>query len=85
GMPWVNTIAADRRGDVVYADHSVVPNVSDDLAAACTTPVGKVLLEVAGLPGLNGALAQSACAWGTDEDAQRPGIFGPANLPDTVR
>ena len=85
GMPWVNTIAADRRGDVLYADHSVVPHVSDDLAAACTTPVGKVLLHVAGLPGLNGALAQSACAWGTDDDASRPGIFGPANLPDTVR
>ena len=27
GMPWVNTTAADRNGDVLYADHSVVPNV----------------------------------------------------------
>ena len=34
GMPWVNTTAADRNGDVLYADHSVVPNVPDDLAAA---------------------------------------------------
>ncbi|NYG56568.1 penicillin acylase family protein [Nocardioides perillae] len=85
GMPWVNTIAADRRGDVLYADHSVVPNVPDDLAAVCTTPVGKVLQQVAGLPGLNGALAQSACAWGDDADAARPGIFGSANLPDAVR
>ncbi len=25
GMPWVNTIAADRAGDVLYADHSVIP------------------------------------------------------------
>ena len=27
GMPWVNTTAADRAGNVLYADHSVVPNV----------------------------------------------------------
>ena len=31
-MPWVNTIAADRSGDVLYADHAVTPNVTDDLA-----------------------------------------------------
>ena len=33
GMPWVNTTAADRAGNALYADHSVVPNVSNDLAA----------------------------------------------------
>ena len=42
-MPWVNTIAADRAGDALYADHSVVPNVPDSLAAVCMTPVGRVL------------------------------------------
>ena len=29
GMPWVNTTAADRSGNALYADHSVVPNVSE--------------------------------------------------------
>ena len=38
GMPWVNTTAADRSGEVLYADHSVVPNVPDELADACMTP-----------------------------------------------
>ncbi|MEP9364119.1 penicillin acylase family protein [Nocardioides sp. CN2-186] len=85
GMPWVNTTAADRNGDVVYADHSVVPNVPDRLAAACMTPTGRVLDEVAGLPGLDGTFADSTCAWGADDDAERPGIFGPANLPMEVR
>ena len=42
-MPWVNTTAADRAGNVLYADHSVVPNVPDDLAEACMTPTGRVL------------------------------------------
>ena len=85
GMPWVNTTAADRHGNVLYADHSVVPNVSNDLAQQCMTPVGRVLYELAGLPGLDGTRARSACAWGTDADAQRPGIFGPGHLPAVVR
>ncbi|CAI9408757.1 penicillin acylase family protein [Nocardioides sp. T2.26MG-1] len=85
GMPWVNTTAADRRGDVLYADHSVVPNVPDDLAQQCLTPTGVLLDQVAGLPGLDGTFADSRCAWRTDEDAERPGIFGPANLPMEVR
>ena len=85
GMPWVNTTAADRRGNVLYADHSVVPNVSNALAQKCMTPVGRALFQVAGLPGLDGTRAASDCAWGTDADAQRPGIFGPKNLPVAVR
>ncbi|GAA1132505.1 penicillin acylase family protein [Nocardioides aquiterrae] len=85
GMPWVNTTAADRDGNVLYADHSVVPNVPDDLVQQCLTPTGVVLQELAGLPGLDGTRAGSACAWRTDQDAERPGIFGPANLPMEVR
>jgi acyl-homoserine-lactone acylase len=85
GMPWVNTTAADRSGEVLYADHSVVPNVPDELADACMTPVGRVLDQVAGLPGLDGNRADADCAWGTDADAGRPGIFGPKNLPAVFR
>ncbi|HEX4976724.1 MAG TPA: penicillin acylase family protein [Nocardioides sp.] len=85
GMPWVNTTAADRSGEVLYADHSVVPNVPDAMAQVCKTPVGNVLDEVAGLPGLDGNRADGDCAWGTDADASRPGVFGPRNLPKTFR
>ena len=85
GMPWVNTTAADRAGNALYADHSVVPNVSNALAQKCMTPIGRVLFQVAGLPGLDGTRATSDCQWGTDTDAQRPGILGPKNLPSTVR
>jgi acyl-homoserine-lactone acylase len=85
GMPWVNTVAADRAGNVLYADHSVVPNVPDDMAAQCMTPIGRVLSEVAGLPGLDGSRAGGDCKWRTDPDSARPGIFGPKNLPHTFR
>lgn len=84
GMPWVNTTAADRHGDALYADHSVVPHVTDDMASRCMTPIGLLLNQVAGLPGLNGALADGPCKWGTDADAQRPGILGPGKLPEVV-
>lgn len=85
GMPWVNTIAADRSGDVLYADHAVTPNVTDALAQKCMTPTGRLLSAAAGLPGLDGTRAQTACRWGTDKDAERPGIFGPKTLPEVVR
>ena len=85
GMPWVNTTAADRDGNVLYADHSVVPHVTNSMKRRCLTPVGILLDTVAGLPGLNGTFAGSSCKWGADADAQRPGILGPKNLPDVVR
>ena len=59
--------------------------MSNTLAQQCMTPVGRVLYQLAGLPGLDGTLAQSSCKWGTDADASRPGIFGPGNLPEVVR
>ena len=83
GIPWVNTMAADSGGDALYADNSVVPNVPDELVERCATPVGRVLFQLAGLPGLSGTMP--GCDWLTDADAARPGIFGPANLPDTTR
>jgi acyl-homoserine-lactone acylase len=85
GMPWVNTTAADRSGHVLYADHSVVPNVSNAVVKRCLTPVGKLLESIAGLPGLDGTRAESGCRWRTDAGAERPGIFGPHHLPSVVR
>lgn len=85
GMPWVNTTAADRKGDVVYADHSVVPNVPNSMAQQCKTPTGEILDQLAGLPGLDGTRADSTCAWATDDDSVRKGVFGPKNLPIAFR
>lgn len=83
-IPWVNTIAADRAGNAYYADESVVPNVPDDLVAACaTSPLARAVYELAALPVLDGS--RSACAWRTDPDAVVPGIFGPGKLPRLTR
>jgi len=72
GMPWVNTIAADRAGDALYADHSVVPNVPEAMVQTCITPIGLVTKQLAGLPVLDGTRARSGCAWKTTPTPSDP-------------
>lgn len=38
GIPWVNTISADRHGNVFLADVTAVPNVNSQKIADCATP-----------------------------------------------
>ncbi|HUR40000.1 MAG TPA: penicillin acylase family protein [Verrucomicrobiae bacterium] len=85
GIPWVNTIASGPGGKAYYGDVSVVPNVPDSKAAACSTSAqAQALAQLApGLPLLDGSRAD--CEWDTDEDAPAPGIFGPGNLPTLER
>lgn len=61
GVPWVNTIAADRHGNAFYADISVVPDVPDALWDACNTVVGQALTAAANLPVFDGST--SDCDW----------------------
>ncbi|TDV47874.1 penicillin acylase family protein [Actinophytocola oryzae] len=79
GVPWVNTIATDRSGHALFSDIQVVPHVTDELAATCSTPLGQQIFPAEGIPVLDGTRAE--CAWGTDRDAAVPGIFGPKRLP----
>jgi acyl-homoserine-lactone acylase len=83
GIPWVNTIAADSAGKAYYADIGAIPNVTDDKAHQCDTPLGAATFQLLGLPVLNGAT--SSCEWGNDSDAAAPGIFGPSHLPSLIR
>jgi acyl-homoserine-lactone acylase len=83
GIPWVNTIVADKRGEALYADIGAVPNVPDSHASRCNTALGVALFEAARLPVLDGS--RSECAWLEDPDAVRPGTFGPGNQPFLFR
>ena len=90
GMPWVNTMAADRDGNVLYADHSVTPHVTDAQVDACLTPLGSALWAQTQtsspvVAGLDGTRAATKCAWGTDKDSQHPGVFGPKEMPSEKR
>jgi acyl-homoserine-lactone acylase len=83
GIPWVNTLAADDRGEALYADISVTPHVTNDKALTCGTPVGLATFAALGLPVLDGS--RSMCEWGTDRDAVQKGTFGPSNMPSLIR
>jgi acyl-homoserine-lactone acylase len=80
GIPWVNTIAADRNGDAMYADLSVVPDVSADMLKRCApSSAAAALFDSAGLVVLDGS--RSECAWARDPAATAPGIITPNRMP----
>ena len=75
GLPWVNTVAADRDGNVLYADASVVPRMGAE-------KFGNGCLLLQQLLMFDGS--RSACAWGQDSGAP-VGIYAPANGPSLLR
>lgn len=79
GMPWTNTIAADRKGHSLFTQSQVLPRITDELAERCSTALGKATYPASGLAVLDGA--RSDCVPGTDSDAAQPGIFGPSRMP----
>jgi acyl-homoserine-lactone acylase len=84
GIPWVNTIAADRKGEAYYADIGAIPNLPNDKLSACeAAPVGTALRTAAAVFVIDGSRA--ACELGNDPDAVAPGIFGPKNEPSMFR
>tara|TARA_R110000823_G_scaffold291009_8_gene409371 strand:+ start:362 stop:2779 length:2418 start_codon:yes stop_codon:yes gene_type:complete len=78
GIPWVNTIAADRNGDAFYGDISVVPHVSSAKQQNCVRGLVQATLTDNGFPTLDGS--DSDCEWGSDEGTTE-GIFGYDSLP----
>ena len=83
GIPWVNTLVSDDKGDAFYADMSVVPHITDQQLVLCTVPLGWALRQLARLPVLDGS--RKSCEPGIDPDAVAPGIFGGNALPKQHR
>ncbi len=82
-IPWVNTIAADRNGNAMYADLSVVPDVSAEQLKRCApSPAAAALFAAAGLPVLDGS--RSDCAWNRDPAAIAPGLLPAGRMPVVV-
>jgi len=78
GIPWVNTLAADDKGQTLYMNLSVVPNVSAEKLAKCSDP--RLGLRMIVLDGSN-----SGCAWDIDPQAAQKGIFASSELPQLLR
>ncbi|HEY3687673.1 MAG TPA: penicillin acylase family protein [Streptosporangiaceae bacterium] len=83
GIPSSNTLAVDTTGRAFYADVSVVPGVTDALAARCDTKLGKTLWAASSIPVLDAS--RGSCAPVTGKGALQPGTFGPAQQPQLTR
>ena len=78
GIPWVNTVAVDDRGQALYLNLSVVPYVDAAKLTACSDP--RAGLEIILLDG-----SRSACDWTVDPSAAQPGIYPASKLPQLRR
>ena len=76
GLPWVNTIAADSRGQALYADVSVAPNIDARLAAGCSVPqpfpFARYLMLLDG--------SRSGCQW----TGKRRALLAPGSKPSLL-
>lgn len=77
GIPWANTIAADRAGTGMYADVTTVPHITQDQLIDCAQGFSSLVTNF-GVASLNGS--RSECEWGSDPDGPE-GLFGYDNLP----
>jgi acyl-homoserine-lactone acylase len=83
GVPWNDTLVADRDGHALYADIRVAPDVSDALAKRCNVDIGQGPFAATGLAVLDGS--RSRCRWGSDPRAVEPGRLAPTRQPHIFR
>ncbi len=81
GVSWVNTIAADKSGNALYADISSVPNVDAELLSNCQ--VGSVRVGRRVMVVLDGS--RNECAWKETHEAAVPGTMPASEMPRLVR
>ncbi len=82
GLPWVNTVAADKNGNTLYMDVTVVPHVSLAKQAAC---VPAPFTHLAGFGIMVLDAGAGACRPGEDSSAPQRGIFAGPSLPRLLR
>ena len=84
GSPWSNVTAADKAGEVLYANISVAANITDAQLIDCLVQgPARAFMDIADVTVLDGA--RSACGWTLDPRSPRPGII-PADLrPSLIR
>ena len=81
GIPWVNTIAADRQGDALHADITAVPGVSSQMARSCGTPFSGLVADLVML--LDGTRAE--CDWRKGVNSSEAGLLPAADQASRTR
>ncbi|WP_439858241.1 bifunctional acylase PvdQ [Pseudomonas syringae] len=78
GIPWVNTLAVDAKGQALYMNLSVVPNVDAARLARCSDPrIGTELIVLDG--------SRSECNWEVSAEAAQAGIYPSSRQPQLLR
>ena len=77
GMTWAATVAADRRGDTLYADIGLRPNVDYAFLVRCGVPT----ISYWRAQRVLALRAEPACEWPMDATAAVPGLMSPARMP----
>jgi acyl-homoserine-lactone acylase len=80
GVPWTNTIAADRHGTAFYADISVTPNIDAVLLYTCRVELAGVPDRVVVLDG-----SDPDCEWHQDDRSAVPGALPAEDMPRLKR
>ncbi|PQM28186.1 acylase [Sphingopyxis lindanitolerans] len=78
GLPWVNTIAADRDGRALYLGVTVVPNISAEKQARCVAEPYRALVA-SGVMVLDGS--DPACGWDQVSGLRQSGVVPGDRLP----
>ncbi|MEZ5938160.1 MAG: penicillin acylase family protein [Hyphomonadaceae bacterium] len=79
-----NSTAVDSTGEALYGDLGMIPNVSRELADACTiSEFAKREWRERRIPVLDGSRA--ACDWPTDPDSSQTGVAGASRTPHQFR
>ncbi|MDX2428199.1 MAG: penicillin acylase family protein [Xanthomonadales bacterium] len=76
GMPFVNTIAADRHGTAFYADISATPNLDAEMLSQCRESVEHLPAQIVVLDG-----SDPACEWKEDSRSAVPGAMPAEDMP----
>lgn len=86
GMPWVNTLAADRTGSAWYCDASATPNLGPDaeqrFRQRLETDMIAAIAYDARLVLLNGS--DPGDEWIDEPGARSPGLVAPDRLPELL-
>lgn len=80
GVPWTNTIAADRHGTALYADISVTPNVDAEMLDRCRVTVEHMPARIVVLDG-----SDPGCEWKNDQRSAVPGALPAEEMPRIKR
>lgn len=81
GLPWVNTIAVDREGTAMYANLTVIPNVSDAQLQQCVPETFRPLLSAGKFVMIVLDGSKSACNWKPAATTVQAGIMPADALP----